>query len=157
MGLTLTALPDSHAQIESLQRALREKVERIYDLEEELRQAKAERAALGNGVANLRITLAPLYQALQMIFGHIDAMNVSQAAGTPVSASKQAVWESWKQKLGGANARAIDILMLHGPMTVSNLRIHLSCAARTAQNVAQKLISTGIARRDNGRIALKEL
>jgi len=60
-------------------------------------------------------------------------------------------------KLGGLNAKAIDVLMLHGGMTTANLRIHLSCAFRTAQNVGQKLVSTGIARREGGKIFLREL
>jgi hypothetical protein len=158
MGLTLTALPDPQSQLRSLQQALHEKSLRVEALTEELRQERLKSAKLEIGAGELQRQLGPLFRALQFIFGVVDDMEMSPAfAPGPASSAKKAVWESWKQKLGGKTAEAIDILMLHGPMSVSNLRIHLSCAGRTAQNVAQKLISTGIAKRENGRIALKEL
>jgi hypothetical protein len=156
MGLTLTALPDPHSQIESLQRALYEKIQRIADLEEDLQRAKAERAALGGGVANLRIALAPLYQALQMVFGHLDAMP-ARTAQAPPGGAKKAVWESWKEKLRGMPAKAIDILLMHGPMTSAQLRIQLACATRTCTNAVSTLKRAGLIEKVDGKISLKEL
>jgi hypothetical protein len=155
--MTLNALPDPRSQIDSLERALYEKVKRIADLEEELRQEKLKSNGVEVGAAHLRATLGPLYQALQMVFEHIDAMGVRDYA-PPASAAKQAVWESWKQKLGGLTAKAIDVLSLHGPMNQTQLRIQLACASRSVTNIVAALNKAGLINKvDGGKIALKEL
>lgn len=158
MSLMLNALPDPRAQVESLQRALLEKNSRIADLEEELRQVKAEYNATRAGLAELRFTLAPLYRAMQMVFGHLDAMDVSANGAAPASDAKRAVWESWKQKLGGLTAKAIDVLSLHGPMNQTQLRIQLACASRSVTNIVAALNKAGLINKaEGGKIALKEL
>jgi hypothetical protein len=138
----------------TLERALLEKIQRVQQLEDALQEEKKEHAALRVGLAELRVTLSPLYQALQMVFGHLDAMNSS--APVPDN-SKREVWESWKQKLGGLTANAIDILFLHGPMNQTQLRIQLKCAQRSVQNVVAALNRAGLINKANGKISLKEI
>ena len=153
MSMMLSALPDPQTQINSLQRALAEKTKRVEQLEEALRQERNKNAGTEAGVSQLRATLTPLFQALQLVFGHIDAMEPG-----PVSHAKAAVWESWKQKLGGGlTGRAIDALMLHGPMNQTQLRIQLSCATRTVTNIVGALNKAGLINKVDGKIALKEI
>jgi hypothetical protein len=144
--------PDSGGQTR-FERVLLEKIQRIQQLEDDLQQEKKEHAALRVGLAELRVTLSPLYQALQMVFGHLDVMS----GPAPVPDNKREVWESWKQKLGGLTANAIDILFLHGPMNQTQLRIQLKCAQRSVQNVVAALNKAGLINKKDGKISLKEL
>jgi hypothetical protein len=155
MGLSLlSSIPNPQQQVESLQRELYQRNRQLNEAEEALRQEKAKTLAMERGVQQLRDILGPLFGGLKLIFGEIDAMGVGETIASPKTS---AVWESWKQKLSPAEGRAIDALLLHGEMTVPQLRIHIGCATRTAQNIASSLSGKGLAVRMGGKIRLKEL
>jgi chromosome segregation ATPase len=155
MSLVLNALPDPQSQVASLQRALNEKNVRIAELELELREERMQNAANRASVEELRNSLSPLYRGLQAVFGHINAINMTDNGSASTGSAK--VWESWKQKLGGKKAEAIDVLRMHGAMTQTQLRIQLACATRTITNVVGALKSAGLINKADGKIALKEL
>jgi transcription initiation factor IIE alpha subunit len=67
------------------------------------------------------------------------------------------VWDSWKGKMSGSAAKAIDALLLHGEMTAEQLRIHLGCATRTCYNIIGELNKAKLINKNGGRISLKEL
>lgn len=157
MSLVLNALPDQRSQIESLQRALQEKIEENYDLREELRQERQKRSAMESGALALRLTLNPLFTALQQIYGQIDSMDIAAPGAVPVTDAKKKVWDSWKQKLGGLTGEAIEVLLVHGPMTTTQLRIQLKCATRSATDVVYKLNRAGLITKAGGKITLKEI
>jgi hypothetical protein len=157
MSLVLNVPLNPHDVIASLQRALNEKNLRISELELELREERTQNAAHKASVEALRNTLLPLYQALQRVYGHIDAMGISANGSAPSSGGESKVWDSWKQKLGGKTAAAIDVLILHGPMTQAQLRIQLGCATRTVTNVVGALNKAGLINKAGGRISLKEI
>jgi DNA-binding MarR family transcriptional regulator len=92
-----------------------------------------------------------------MVFGHLDDMLPSSTSAPTVSDNKREVWESWKQKLGGLTAKAIDVLMLHGPMNQAQLRIQLACAQRSVTNVIAALNKAALINKVDGKISLKEL
>jgi sugar-specific transcriptional regulator TrmB len=155
MGLSLLNLPpDPQAQLRSLQQELYNRNRQLEEAEEALRREKRKTAAIEAGVQQLRTVLSPLYQALQMVFGEIEAMGISGDSPTP---RVSAVWESWKQKLGGQTAEAIDVLALHGEMNAEQLRIHLRCARTHVYNVISRLNKAGIINKNGGKISLKEL
>jgi hypothetical protein len=151
MSLVLNALPDIRTQLDSLQRAAYEKNLRIADLEQQLAHERAKVEALERVMENLRETLRPLYTGLSGIFQQIDLA----APARPVAS--QAVWDSWKQKLGGLTAKAIDVLLLHGPMNQTQLRIQLHCATRSVTNIVGALNKAGLITKADGRIALREI
>jgi chromosome segregation ATPase len=157
MNLVLNVPPDPYQQIASLQHALKEKSLRVAELEQELREERMQNADSAASVEALRNTLLPLYAALQRVFGHIDGMGIAGNSSAHVSDSKREVWESWKQKLGGLTAKAIDVLMLHGPMNQTQLRIQLACASRSVTNIVGALNKAGLINKVDGKIALKEL
>lgn len=156
-NLALSVVPDPHDQIASLQRLLQQKNERIAELEEQLRLEKTRNYTIEISARNLQNILTPLYNAVGGILGHIEAMEISSGSGTATSPAKREVWTSWKQKLGGKTADAIDVLLMHGPMTHTQLRIQLKCATRTCTNVVGALNRAGLIDRANGKISLKEL
>lgn len=131
--------------------------QQLREAREELAHERRKNGASEAGVAKLRKVLTPLYTALQHIFGEIDGMGVEEQGDQPVPVGKSAVWESWKSKLPSGEARAIDALLLHGSLTVAQLRIHVGCASRTAQNIAVSLKGKGLVTRENGKITLKEI
>lgn len=158
MGLSLlNPLPDPQAQMRSLQQELYNRNRQLNEAEEALRQERAKTAAIESGVKQLRSVLSPLYQALQHVFGEIDVMGVGEGAAASADPRKQAIWESWKAKLPSGEGKAIDALLLHGTMTTAQLRIHVGCASRTAQNIVQALKSKGLIVKDGAQISLKEL
>lgn len=168
MSLVLNAIPDHQSQIRSLQqelyqrnRQLNEATDRIRDLEAELRQTRLESDTQRFAIKSLRETLAPLYKALGAIFGEIDALGTvesSAAAETSVPRRSSPVWDSWKNRLGGASAKIIDILMLHGELTQEQIRIHVGTNRKqTIYDAISKLNKAGIINKRDGRISLKEL
>lgn len=139
----------------------------IAGLREQLRVCQADLTAerqkntgVDQGVAELRRSLTPLYRALQSVFGEMDAMGIqvdvapAQVVGSPKSS---AAWESWKSKLGGYSAKAIDALLLHGALTQTQLRIHIGCATSSVPGVVSTLWKAGLLNKSGGKISLKEL
>lgn len=131
---------------------------RVRELEEQLHEERGKGAAVSSGVANLRKQLSPLYNALRAVFGEIDAMGIGEIQPHQNGAPRaSAAWESWKQKLGGKPAEAIDALLLHGEMNAQQLRIHLRCGRDYVYNVVHTLHKASLINKNGGKISLKEL
>jgi hypothetical protein len=149
--------PSMYLLIESLKRELYNANRQLNEATEALRMERQKTAAIERGVAELRSILSPLYGALQMVFGQVEAMGVTAAVSSESDPRKKAIWDSWKAKLPAGEGRAIDALLLHGAMTTSQLRIHVGCASRTAQNIVQALKSKGLIVKDGAQLRLKDL
>lgn len=121
-------------------------------------QEDADRA-----LANLRRQLGPLYRALQMVFGELDAAGVvDQAAPGPVSTpvaagNDRAKWDEWKQRLGPSCAKVIDALLLGGEMNVEAIRIASRMARQTVYDSTSTLGRAGILTKSGGKFSLKPL
>lgn len=168
MSMVLSALPDQQAQLRSLQqelytrnRQLSDAETRIADLEAELTRERAKSRQVERGAQQLRAVLSPLHQALGAVFGELDAAGIDEAVAATSSAqipSSNPVWESWKSRLGGAAARIIDILLLHGELNQEQIRIHVGTNRKqTIYDAISKLNKSGIINKRDGRISLKEL
>lgn len=159
MGLSvINPVPDQQRRIHELTQALEAADQRGDRLDAELRTERRKNAAIEKGVAELRTILSPLYQALGMVFGQIEAMGVSGSGSTAASTTRNsAVWESWKQQLGGKTGAAIDVLLLHGEMSAQQLRIHLKCGNEYVYKVITKLANANLINRREGKVSLKEL
>jgi hypothetical protein len=138
----------------------------IAGLREQLRQAREDLAherqkgkTVDAGVVNLRRVLSPLYGALQQVFGEIESMEVVEHGGDPpkIESRKSAVWESWKQKLGGKQAEFITALLTHGEMTAVQLKIATKCGQQTVYDTIFKLNKAGLINKNSGRFSLKEI
>jgi hypothetical protein len=111
-------------------------------------------------VAELRRQLLPLFQALRAVFGEIDTIappESDQSGAAPQSDKKRAVWESWKQKLGGKPAELIDALLDHREMSAVQLRVALKCHIQTVYDTTAKLQKLGLVNKKGGKYSLKEL
>lgn len=131
----------------------------IRQLREELALERAKRQVLEEGLGSLRSVLTPLYRGLAAVFGELDVLPGAQA---DVSLSgpndrTSAVWDSWKSKLGGYSAKAIDALLLHGSMTQAQLRIHVGCATSSVPNIVMALNKAGLIEKDGKKVRLKQL
>jgi len=158
MSLSLAKLPDPFETIEQLRQENAELQRQLAESENALQAERRQRLGLEKGAVELRSVLAPLYRALRHIHGELDAMGVGEEAGTgAASGAKSPVWEQWKQKLGrdGMAAKAIDILLLHGELNRTQLRIQLACATRTVADVVYKLNQAGLIDKNGNKIALK--
>jgi hypothetical protein len=146
-----------------LEGAVDDRDEIILKLKAQLRESESARLveqgrvnAVEAGVRELRESLNPLYRALRQVFGEIEAMGVAEVGrGSEANPRNSAAWEQWKQRLGGATARAIDALMVHGEMNQTQLRIILGCATRTVTNVVAALNQAKLIDKNGGKISLK--
>lgn len=158
MSTSLSIMPGEavfHRQeLDRVRAQLQEAREQLAEANELLRQERAKNAAITSGAHELRQILAPLHHALGLVFGEMEAMDVG---GSPAATKNSAAWEQWKERLGGATARAIDALMVHGEMTQTQLRIILGCATRTVTNVVAALNQAKLIDKRDGKIRLKEL
>lgn len=150
----LSPLPDLQARIRQLEQDLFTRNRQLNEAEDALRQERQKTAQTERGVQELRNVLNPLYSALQHIYGEINNMGVDS---TPASTKHSVIWESWKQKLGGLPAKAIDALLLHGEMSRTQLRIHVGCATGSVADLVYRLNQAGIINKNGGKISLKEL
>ena len=148
-------LPNLQERIDELEHQNCQLRQELLESRNEANSLRREAANVTRGVQELRKLLSPLYGGLRQVFGEIDSMGVSDATGA--DPRKQAIWDSWKQKLPSGEGRAIDALLLHGSMTTAQLRIHVGCASRTAQNIVQALKSKGLIVKNGTQITLKEL
>ena len=81
-------------------------------LREQVRELKEKLLSVSRGQVRLKQTLAPLHDALKMIFGELKDVeanepSVSSSTG-PLESSR---YEPWRQKFRGQTANAIDILV----------------------------------------------
>lgn len=139
------------------------------ELREENALLKAELAALRGrserAVRGLRQILLPLHTALKEVFGEMDIAAPEQArqesSGTStapdVDPRKRAVWDSWKQKLGGSAAKVIDALLLHGEMNTQQLAIAVGLHRTTIPAIIYRLNQAGLINKNGGRFSLKQL
>ncbi len=148
--------------VESLQRELYTRNKQLNDAEDALLAERRKTSTIEAGVSDLRKSLAPLYQALQRVFGDIDAMGVAESvsSSSAMGPRASAAWDSWKQKLGpnSAAAKIIDILMLHGELTHTQLRIHIGTSRmQTVYDAVSKLNKAALLNKNGDKFSLKEL
>lgn len=149
-----TELERLRASVDRLTRerdALREENGELHD---RLRESDAP-------VAELRAKLEPFYRLLQAIWGDIDriAPQASQAEQPPAQdARTAAVWQAWKQRLGGTVAKGIDALLIHGELNTQQLSIATGLSRPTITNtVVLKLNRAGLINKNAGKFSLKAL
>ena len=128
---------------------------KVLQLEGDLRTERTKNAGIDRAVQNIRDALGPFYNGMRLLFGEMDAIGVGESQTSSPKAS--AVWESWKEKLGGKAGGAIDALLLHGEMTAQQLRIHLKCGNEYVYKVITKLASANLIDRRDKKIRLKDL
>lgn len=143
--------------------------EDVGELHEEIRELKTELAAArleaahakreaGRALSNLRHQLSPLYKALQMVFGELDAAGIENGAmpATP-NTRTSAVWESWKSRMPGGPAKIIDALLLHSEMNTQQLAIATGVHRNSIPAMIWKLNKAGLLNKSGGRFSLKQL
>ncbi len=133
---------------------------RVRDLEQELQAERLKNIGIDSGVKHLREALAPAYNGLRRIFGEMDGMGVSAEPSAQAAAKPSAAWDSWKQRMGpnSAAAKIIDILMLHGRLTNTQIRIHLGTSRmQTVYDAISKLNKASLLNKNGDEFSLKEL
>jgi chromosome segregation ATPase len=148
-------------EVDNRDRELDELRAQVQDLEADLEVARAEakRATqqAARAMANLRRQLSPLYQALQMVFGELDAAGVAEPTTAAVQGDA-AKWEAIKQKLAPRMREAIDLLLLQKTMKRTQLAAALKMDySNCSKNVIGILIRQGWVIDGSNGLYLKEL
>lgn len=123
-------------------------------------EAQQTNKAVEQGVSELRKILLPLHQGMRLIFAEIDHIVPSGGEThqvAPASDKKHAVWESWKQKLGGKPADLIDALLVHEEMSAVQLRVAMKCHINSVYECTARLQKMGLVNKNGGKYSLKEL
>lgn len=124
------------------------RVESLNDRMEELEQS-IEMVQRNAVVTLLNLLAASLKQVAAGKFDLADAPVVTGAASSK--------WEAIKQRNPGRVAEAIDILLIHGPITTSQLAVNLKMnRTNCSGNLVPRLISMGICQRNGGLLQLRE-
>lgn len=147
--------------------ALQDKVERLEgDLEtaqNRLRAAKEHSVLMERALGELRRQLGPLFKAMRMVFGELDAAGIEDGggaadAGPHMNSRVISAWETWKRKLGGKQADFIQAFLDHGAMTAVQLKVATHSGSSTVSETLGKLRSlTLVEKNQNGTFSLKEL
>jgi hypothetical protein len=148
--------PDVESALE-IDRLKREVSELRFELADTKRALARERAQAAHATDALRKQLAPLYHALQMVFGELDAIGDATEPAGPHDARTKAVWESWKAKLGTGPAKVIDALLLHGELSTQQLSIATGYHRNTVPQYVSQLHKAGLINKAGGRFSLKAL
>lgn len=122
---------------------------RIKSLEDEvanLRQSVTRAAQEGVKVM-LRQMFAPLHNATSVLVG--------EAKVTESAQQTNGKWEAIKQRVGPKLAEVIDLLMVQGPMTVSQIAAATRCSGEAARQRMDKLRGQGLVEKNGAHFNLK--
>lgn len=128
---------------------------RHYDIDQlrrELATARADADKSRRAMAELRRQLGPLYRALQVVFGALDAAGVEDS---PASGRSSGEWDEWKSRLGPSCAKVIDALLLGGEMTVKAIMVSAKMGPNTVYQATSKMGQAGILVKNGGKFSLK--
>jgi hypothetical protein len=155
-----------HGEIEPAQetiaRMMRERtehVDRIQSLEIELAEERRRTSSDPRfmiGLHALRKELSPLFEALQVVFGYLDAIAPS-SNGAQVDDRQARVLERWKQELGSACASVIDVIRDRPGITVSQIAMAAHKSPRTIQNIIVTINKAGLIDKSGRHISLRKL
>ena len=157
MPQLLLDVPDS--QVDNRDQTILSLREQLRRANEDLLTERRKNAGVEAGVGELRQTLSPIYHAFQQVFGMIEDIGIGEVAATGTTKSN-AAWDSWKQKLGSnsAAAKIIEILMVHGELTHTQLRIHIGTSRmQTVYDAVSKLNKAALLNKNGDKFSLKEL
>lgn len=129
--------------------------DRIEELEAELRLARLQAANAKReatlAMGNLKKQLSPLYRALQMVFGELEAVGDDMQGGG-------GKWDVVKQRLAPRLREAVDLLLIQGSMKRTQMAAALKMDySNCTKNVIGALLRQGLLTDDNGQLRLKEL
>lgn len=152
-------------EVGKLRKTVQDQRRQIAELENRLDDAERDGAQTKRALASLRKSLSPVYMALQMVFGDLDAAGVSEPAtenrepSSPAawSNANNAVWEAWKQRLPGYPAKVIDALLTFGEKSAPQLAVAVGCRRERIYEAVAKLKSAGILVKAGENYSLKKL
>lgn len=135
---------------------------KIMDLQHQLERAHMElahaRELSKHAVGKLRHVLNPLYEALKIIYGEMDAISPNGSSSVASTASgSNPKWEMWKKRFAGRGADLIDLLLIHEQMNTKQLSSALKCDPRTLAQVIYKLNQASLIQKNGNMYSLKEI
>lgn len=128
------------------------------------REAERAREDADRALSRLRVVLKPFYQALGMVFGELDAAGVvdeaptSQASSGAKDARLDAIWDSWKKRLGPTCAKIIEALLLQPDMTNRQIAVAIGTGRiQTIYESITKMNKVSLLTKSGDRYSLKKL
>jgi len=164
-----------HGQVEDpelgkLRKTIQDQRRQIAELENQVDDAVRDSAQAKRALGSLRKSLHPLYRSLQAVFGDLDLAGIVDepqpiTSGGPAGAGAvggidprhAAVWANWKERLGAGPAKVIDVLLVHGEMTATQLRIACACRLDTVYRNVSTLKGAGLINKSGDKYSLKPL
>jgi hypothetical protein len=109
-----------------------------------------------NAVGKLRTQLTPLYNALQQLFGDMDAIGGGEAPAAAAGASGK--WVAIKSKMPQRHRECIDLLAIAGKMRRGQIAAAMKMdKSNCSKNVIGILLRQGFLVDNNGEIELRQI
>lgn len=126
----------------------RELERRVTRLEAEIANLKqsAMKAAQEGVEIMLRRMFAPLHKATSVMVGEITTDETLQSSGK---------WDAIKQRVGPKLAEVIDLLLIQGAMTTTQIANATRCSGEAARQRMDKLRGQGLVEKNGGHFSLK--
>ena len=144
-----------------LHKRIKELESEVHALREQVRERGDRLYACERPMQMLRKELSPLRNAINAIFGELDAAGIGENQQQDFSSSGNsrvnAIWNSWIQKLPGKKAEFIRALLEHGEMTAVQLKIATHTGTSTVPQVIHQLKDLGLIEKNGSKYSLKPL
>jgi TolA-binding protein len=148
-------------QISALHREIDRLERELLEVQNQRDQAVLDGQQAQRALKALQRQLQPLFSALRMVFGELDAVGIEEEESAPSVASappaKKEVWDAWKSRLGGAASKIIDALLTHGELNTQQLSIVTGLHRTTVPNGVSQLNKAGLINKRDGKFSLKAL
>lgn len=118
------------------------------EMRQERDQYKSERDAMIQAVSGLRRLLAP-------IWGEVQGMSAMEMF-EPAPQRSNSRFDAAKKRMPGKAAELIDLLLEHGPLTVTNIKALAKWGNSSVYDTCSKLMRAGIVVNNGGKYTLKE-
>lgn len=120
----------------------------LHDCRDAFNKVKLERDALLQATAGLRKLLAPLWGELQNVPVDVTLTGIPAQPNTRI--------EAVKRSMPGKPAELIDLLLVHGPMSVTQIITIARWGKNSVYQTVSKLMKAGIVANNGGKYTLKE-
>lgn len=138
----LEAAPVEEATLAEIERRLK----RLESEVSGIKQAAMEAAQQGVEIM-LRRMFAPLHKATSVMVGETKSGGASDSEGK---------WEIIKQRIGPKLAEVIDLLLIQGPMSVSQIAAATRSSGEAARQRMDKLRNQGLVDKNGTHFSLRQ-
>jgi hypothetical protein len=133
----------------------------LSEVREELRLERKKSEGVMPALEEIQRVTLPFFNILRAVHGELDALGIASngaAARSAATVAPDSRWDAIKSRLPPRLRDAIDVLLVHGVMSVSQLAAALKTSRQNCgDNIVKKLKSMGLIIKEGRELSLKQL